>query len=207
TPPFHSDARAAWEGVYPRRPDIPLRVEAAAYRGKAVWFQLVAPWSRAERMEVSEPKPGQAAAQIMFPILCFVLFTAGAVLARQHAKAGRGDRRGAFRLASVIFVLGMVGFLLRSHHVADREGETRLLQHGAAELLLSASVLWLFYLALEPYVRRLWPHTIISWTRLMAGKVRGPLGGRGSPVGAGWGAGLAGFLTLPAPRPGRVGPT
>ncbi len=35
-PPFHADARAAWEGTYPGRPDVPARVEAAAWRGKPV---------------------------------------------------------------------------------------------------------------------------------------------------------------------------
>jgi hypothetical protein len=36
----------------------------------------------------------------------------------------------------------------------------------------------MLYLALEPYVRRHWPQTIISWTRLMAGRLRDPLVGR-----------------------------
>jgi serine/threonine-protein kinase len=34
------------------------------------------------------------------------------------------------------------------------------------------------YLALEPYVRRRWPHSIISWSRLVAGKWKDPLLGR-----------------------------
>jgi hypothetical protein len=33
-------------------------------------------------------------------------------------------------------------------------------------------------MALEPFVRKLWPQTIISWTRLMSGRVRDPLVGR-----------------------------
>jgi len=33
-------------------------------------------------------------------------------------------------------------------------------------------------MALEPYVRKLWPQTIISWTRLVSGRVRDPLVGR-----------------------------
>ncbi len=33
TPPQHADARAAWEGTYADRPDMPLRVEAASHRG------------------------------------------------------------------------------------------------------------------------------------------------------------------------------
>ena len=34
---------------------------------------------------------------------------------------------------------------------------------------------WLYYLALEPYVRRLWPQALISWSRVLAGRVRDPL--------------------------------
>jgi len=33
--------------------------------------------------------------------------------------------------------------------------------------------MWLFYIALEPYVRRLWPKTLVSWHRLLAGRFRG----------------------------------
>ena len=36
----------------------------------------------------------------------------------------------------------------------------------------------ILYLAVEPYVRRYWPHSIISWTRLLSGRVRDPLVGR-----------------------------
>ncbi len=38
--------------------------------------------------------------------------------------------------------------------------------------------MWLLYIALEPYVRRNWPQTIISWTRLVSGRLRDPLVGR-----------------------------
>src|SRR5262249_53957529 len=34
TPPFYADSRRAWEGAYPERPDVAVRVEAAAYRGR-----------------------------------------------------------------------------------------------------------------------------------------------------------------------------
>ena len=33
TPLFHTDTRAAWEGTWPERQDLPIRIEAAAYRG------------------------------------------------------------------------------------------------------------------------------------------------------------------------------
>lgn len=188
TPPFFCDTRGAWEGTYPQRPEIPLRVEGAAYRGRPVAFFLVAPWTRPERMQPFKPTAGQAAAQIVFVVLLVMLMVAGALLARHHLRAGRGDRRGAFRLATVVSALGMGVWGLQAHHVADRSGELALVARGAGGVLLFAFVLWLFYLALEPYVRRLWPHTIISWTRLLSGRIQDPLVGRDTLVGAAWGA-------------------
>ena len=44
-PPGFADARAAWDGVYPDRPDIKVHVEAAAAYGRLVSFQIFEPWS------------------------------------------------------------------------------------------------------------------------------------------------------------------
>lgn len=45
-------------------------------------------------------------------------------------------------------------------------------------------VVFLAYVALEPYVRRLWPATLISWSRLLAGRFGDPLVGRDLLIGA-----------------------
>jgi serine/threonine-protein kinase len=42
---------------------------------------------------------------------------------------------------------------------------------------------WLLYIALEPHMRRVWPETMIGWSRLLAGNVRDPLVGRDVLVG------------------------
>jgi serine/threonine-protein kinase len=182
-----------------------LRIEAAAHRGKLVSFRMIEPWTRAERMEAYRPSDRHAALRFAFLTILVLLITAGGLLARRNTKAGRGDRRGAFRLASVLFVLGMVAWVLRAHHVAEWQGEAKLLTQGTAQALLPASILWLFYLALEPYVRRFWPHTIISWTRLLGGGLQDPLVGRDTLVGAVWGAGLALLFPLSALLPEWLG--
>jgi serine/threonine-protein kinase len=41
--------------------------------------------------------------------------------------------------------------------------------------LFAAAVVWVLYMALEPYLRRRLPQSLISWTRLLAGDVRDPL--------------------------------
>jgi hypothetical protein len=44
--------------------------------------------------------------------------------------------------------------------------------------LFISCLIWIFYLALEPFLRRLWPELIVSWVRLLDGRFRDPLVGR-----------------------------
>lgn len=41
--------------------------------------------------------------------------------------------------------------------------------------LFAASVVWVLYMALEPYLRRRLAQSLISWTRLLSGDLRDPL--------------------------------
>jgi serine/threonine-protein kinase len=61
--------------------------------------------------------------------------------------------------------------------------------------LALAGIFWVLYMALEPYVRRRWPATLVSWSRLMAGGFRDPLVGRHVLVGC-----LAGAFLSALPR-------
>ena len=49
-PPTFSDARAEWDGIFERQPDVPIHVTAAAYRGQPVYFEVLGPWDRPMRM-------------------------------------------------------------------------------------------------------------------------------------------------------------
>jgi len=201
TPAFFCDARAAWEGAYPDRPEIPIRVEAAAYRGRPVSFFIVAPWTRPERMEPHLITPVQRALVATLAVLLVLLVGAGSVLARRNIRSGRGDRRGAFRLALSMFALGVLAWGFAAHHVADIGAELALAARGASAALLLAAILWLFYLALEPSVRRLRPHTLVSWAHLLAGGLRDTVVGRDALIGGVWGALLALVLPLVASLP------
>jgi hypothetical protein len=46
-----------------------------------------------------------------------------------------------------------------------------------------ASLVWLFYTALEPHVRRFWPQTIVAWSRLLEARPRDPLVARDVLIG------------------------
>jgi hypothetical protein len=205
TPPFHTDTRAAWEGTWPRRPDIPIRVEAAGYRGRPVWFQIVSPWTRPERDEPFELSKGQKAGQAAVILLMLGLVATGAALAKRNIRLGRGDRRGAFRLALALFGMGGAGFLIGAHHVADVTMEITLLAGGAGLVMLLAGLTWLLYLALEPYVRRLRPWTLISWARLLGGGWRDAVVGRDSLIGMVWGAVLAAVVLAAQRVPALLG--
>ena len=101
----------------------------------------------------------------------------GAVLARRNLRLGRGDRRGASRLAAFVFAAGAVAWFFGAHHVPNADEFGLLFEFLAWGFFWSCSV-WVLYIALEPYVRRRWPATLVSWSRLLVGGFRDPLVGR-----------------------------
>jgi hypothetical protein len=190
TPPLYCDSRVAWEGTWPQRSEIPLRIEAAAYRGRPVWFQLVSPWTRPARQAPVALNRGERFGRGAGVVLLLALTCGGALLARRNTRLGRGDRRGAFRLAVALLGLALGAWVFRAHHVPDPTGELVMIARGAGVAVLVSAVIWLFYLALEPYVRRLRPWTLISWTRLLNGGLRDAVVGRDFLVGMTWGAAM-----------------
>jgi len=202
TPPFFVDSRAAWQGTWPARTDFPIRIEAAGYRGRPVWFEIVSPWTRPERMQPWQPTSGQRVTRALGSVVLVVLVATGAFLARRNIRLGRGDRRGASRLAFGVALLTLGSWVLRAHHVVDPSAEFGLVGLATGLALLPSVLLWLFYLALEPYVRRLRPWTLVSWNRVLAGGLADAVVGRDALVGVAWGALLsllllfAGFVPL-----------
>ena len=205
-PPVYADSRAAWEGVDPRAPGVPLRVEAAAYRGKAVYFQLLGPWSRPLRtapLVLSERRPID---EYLVVATFLLILPAGVVLARRNLLRGRGDRKGAFRVAVYVFLVQMLIWLFQAHHVADPVREWwGVFLPALGEIVLLSGFIWIFYIALEPHVRRRWPETIISWSRFLAGRFRDPLVGRDLLIGSLFGAGILLAYQLPNLTPNALG--
>jgi serine/threonine-protein kinase len=210
-PPDFADSRAAWSGSYPERPDIPLRIEAAAYRGRPVWFDTLAPWDRPWRMVERELSPGLKFIGIFFSTILVLLMAGAVLLARRNLRMGRGDRRGAFKVALFIVLVLAAEWVLNASHVPDLQDELGLFFNGFPVVLFLAGLAWLVYVALEPFLRRRWPDALISWNRLLAGRLRDPLIGRDILVGAAaFGAvGLLGLvgavvsraMAIPPPNP------
>jgi serine/threonine-protein kinase len=170
------DERAAWTGRWPGT-DFPLRIEAAAWRGKPVYFHLIGPWTTPDRTQYNNLTRGQHASQIIELIMAILLLACGALVARRNYVKGRSDVRGAFRLASAVLVINMALWVCVDHFIPTLATFGRFIMAVSTSMFLSAAI-WMLYVALEPYVRRHWPHALISWSRLLAGKLRDPLVGR-----------------------------
>src|SRR5262245_20038808 len=53
TPPNETTARAAWEGSYPDQPDLKIHIEAAAFEGKPVYFEIFDAWDQPREVQAS----------------------------------------------------------------------------------------------------------------------------------------------------------
>jgi hypothetical protein len=139
--------------------------------------------------DTEKPTIGQRISRIVGLILLTSLLSGAVFLARRNYRQGRGDRAGALRLACVMFALEIGLWLCRSHFAAFGDALGLFIIAVSTALFISG-VTWLLYLAVEPWVRRHWPQTIISWSRLLSGAVRDPLVGRdilfGVILGVGW---------------------
>jgi hypothetical protein len=80
------------------------------------------------------------------------------------------------RLSLFILAAGVVSSALAT-------GDLLVLSRGSALLGFVPGLAWVLYIALEPHLRRIWPETIIGWSRLLAGGIRDPLVGRDILVG------------------------
>ena len=182
-PSSFADTRAAWEGPIPDEPATRVRVEAAAYRGRPVSFKIIWPWSRSASMEQAPRRTADVVGSVIVTATLVCLIAAAAWLARRHLRRGRGDRRGADRVALFNVALSAIGWVLAAHHFADFNQEAVSLLLFTALALLTAAIVWLFYLALEPLVRKWHPRALVGWTRLLAGAIRDPHVGQDVLVG------------------------
>ena len=204
--PVDSDRKAAWEGTYPGAPGVPVRVEAAAYHGKPVWFEVVTPWGRPIR------SPGSGGSSSGVPLgetgiwlIALAMPIGGALLARRNLLLGRGDQKAAFRVAVFVFATYGLARLLRADHVVDFGHELWILITVFAYPSFWAGQLWLLYLALEPHVRRHWPRILISWRRLLSGRFTDPLVGRDLVLGCAAGAILGVVFRIATLAPTWIG--
>ena len=184
TPPTFADTRLAWLEALPDPARAPLRVEAAARRGRPVSFLVTAG-------EPGDPDGADAEPFWLFTAVVLavfaLIFVGSAALAWRNLKVGRADRRGAGRVAIVVFLLALFSHTAETRHVLSLDEAFLFLRAVGASVWMGVAV-WTLYLAVEPFVRRRWPELIVSWSRLLAGRLRDPLVGRDVLVGGALGA-------------------
>jgi predicted Ser/Thr protein kinase len=153
-----ADSRIAWTGPYLDENQTQVRVEASSFHGTVSSFAVIFPWKAASQFDD-------------FPILFFLAFLCCLVLVGLlHLVQGRGDTRSALRFGLYAFSVLTVIVLF-----VPVPGGVMLNVYGAVG---ASAMSALTYLAIEPWTRRLWPHAMITWARLLAGRWRDPVVGR-----------------------------
>jgi tRNA A-37 threonylcarbamoyl transferase component Bud32 len=181
-PPAAFDDRRAFSGAYPDNSEVAIRIEAAAYRGKLVSFQIVEPWTKPTAWVVGQD--GSPVFVFVLVGIFFLVLFSSVWLSVRHIRNGRGDRIGAFRIAVFMFAARMLMWAFGTHHVPSLVREVVLFISGLQAALYWAALAGVMYLAFEPYLRKSAPERIISWTRLLSGDWRDPLIGRDVLIGA-----------------------
>ena len=135
-------------------------------------------WVRIDEAAATPDEERAARGRDRLSLVFFVFFVGGAVVAGLNVRTGRWDRRGAARLAVVAFILCFSSDIISAHHSLSVSEEVRGFFGSVAYGATRALMTWLLYVAIEPFVRKLHPNSLVSWSRLLAGRVSDPAVGR-----------------------------
>jgi serine/threonine-protein kinase len=168
-PSTASDQVRAWKGPHPRIPGVNLNVELASWKGRITQAGVNFDWPKAP---AEAPTPGGLASRLR-AIVLLSLALLGLIsillLARRNWRLDRIDRKGALRIGVARCALGFVAWIGAVHPVPNESMIVFFFASCAAWLMWGAA-LALLYVALEPLVRARWPHSIVTWSRLLAGQ-------------------------------------
>ena len=185
TPRFFADDRAAWKGSLPGWPGLDITIEAAAFQGKPIYFEVIGPWIQETRTEPVSFAYEDLSVTLLI-LLLLAIIGCGLFLAIRNLRLGRGDRRNATRLAILTIGLFTAILILRAHHILTFWELVQIVMYVSLAISAGGSV-WILYIAIEPYVRRRWPQVLISWTRLISGNWRDPIVARDILIGCAFG--------------------
>jgi hypothetical protein len=193
------DTSAAWLGRFEGETDE-FRIEAGMSEGRLVLFNVMEAWEGESLAGTASPNSRVNTGQGIWSGVILALILTAALIARHQLRHGRADRRGATRLAFVGALFAAVYELLRGHGLTTVAG-IPLVFPIVSTMLFYAGLYWAFYVALEPWARRIWPVMLISWSRLVSGvhvPLRDPVVGRSLLGGLAAGSLLA--LSFPLDR-------
>jgi predicted Ser/Thr protein kinase len=188
------DQWRAWNGPHPHIPGWQMQLEAAWWKGRVVKVRLLYPWD--QKLIPALPAAASVSlGNLWIPLLEGLAAFFIILMARRNWKLERADRTGAFHVAIASFLLQAVAWAGSFHPVASLS-ITDLFTGGVADWLLGATTLWFIYLALEPEVRAHWPHSIVTWNRVLAGRWLDAQVGSHILIGAAVGTGIWVFFKV-----------
>lgn len=165
-PAAPSDSIQAWKGPHPVIPATDVTVQMASWKGRITSARVDYYRSGAD----SRGSNGSPVIRVVVMVQYAMLATAAIfilLMARRNWKSGRVDRTGALRIGMARFAFGAL-FWVGWTHLVTNVMSAFLAMVGSC--LLAATMIWLVYLALEPEVRARWPHSIVTWNRVLAGR-------------------------------------
>jgi hypothetical protein len=201
-PAIRTDSVTAWSVPGRRADDRPVTLLAGWLGGKVVHVSIDSEWGTSVDPFAFHSPPPEDSGNRWFYLFFWTLIpmVAGVFFGVRNLRAGRGDRRGATVLAVFVFACYWIAhFIVQDVARAGILGtlDSMLDNIPMGHALLHAISVWFVYVALEPYLRRLWPRVLVSWARLVTGRYRDPLIGRDIVIGFVF-AGADAALTLAA---------
>ena len=196
--PWPADRTHAWESQSDTQAEStePIRIEAAEHDGHICYFQVVYPWTtrqwtlptrQPEQNNNSNPSHtrfGEIAQDSFFFLIGGPLLLVSMLLAARNVKAELTDSTGALRFAAFMLSVDTILGILESHHNLSFGLQLSSILSCLVTALGRTVRFYIYYLALEPYVRKLWPHVLIGWNRLIGGRFSDPLIAREVMIGA-----------------------
>ena len=174
--PMPGESTVAWRAGSNQPEARPREIATTLVDGRPTWVRVDGP-----RVTHEQVQSARAPDRVGF--VFFIFFVGGALVAGLNVRTGRWDRRGAARLAFVAFILCFASDIIGSHHPLSANEEVRGFFASVAYAATRALMTWLLYVAIEPFIRRLHPNSLVSWSRLLSGRVSDPAVGRDALVG------------------------
>ncbi len=159
------------------------RIDASSFGNRPADFQINWPYNLKPPEQLpSSPWYNQAAS-----ILLSVMLGGAAIgvfcLAIYQVREQRADVRSAFRLAIVVLILQWLGGVFSAERFAAIFDKSVVINRLVPGALYAAAFIWVYYLALEPVVRRARPQLLTTWSRVFAGRWNDPVVGRDVLIG------------------------
>ncbi|MCP3982242.1 MAG: protein kinase [bacterium] len=185
------DRRYAWTGRYPELfvgEPVEIRIEAASLRGRPISFVVFEPWDLpTAEPETFPPTFWDRAANLLGPLWFAVAVLGVTLLAVRNMRLGRGDHRSALRFGLYLAAVRLLWIVGARFGGNPLDTVIAHVAWSAYRFVLS----YVFYMALEPYARRLWPEMLVSWVRLASFRFRDARVGRDLAIGVAAGCAFA----------------